>query len=363
MKIGIDAKRAFQNKSGLGNYSRDVIYSLAKKEIIDMHLFTPEIKNDFFSPPKNAKVYLPKIKLLKNFWRLFGVKKIIKKENIQIFHGLSNEIPIGLNKNIKCIVTIHDVIFKKYPSFYNNFDRFIYSKKTKYACKKANRIISVSEQTKRDLISYFNINPEKIEVIYQSCHDAFKTDLKNKNILKKYHLPDDFILYVGTIEERKNLLTILKTLKELPEYKLVIIGEGKSYKKKCLRFISKYNLSNRVFFLQRLTIKEMAAIYQSANIMIYPSVFEGFGIPIIEALFSRVPVITSKGSCFSEAGGPHSKYIDPLSVFEMKEAIIEIQKSSEKRKFMIENGIQYAKKFTDEKIAKNLTSIYNKIYC
>ena len=169
------------------------------------------------------------------------------------------------------------------------------------------------------------------------------------------------MLYVGTIEKRKNLLTLLKTLKELPNQKLVIIGNGKSYKTKCLDFISGNKLSGRVIFLSKLSLEEMAVIYQSAEIMIYPSIFEGFGIPILEALFSKTPVITTKGGCFLEAGGPKSKYINPLSISEMKSAITEIQKSTEIRNNMIEQGLKYAQEFTDDKIAKNLIKIYNNL--
>ena len=112
----------------------------------------------------------------------------------------------------------------------------------------------------------------------------------------------------------------------LPE---LVIGKGKEYKNKCLQYIREHNLQDRVSFLSGIESEEMAAIYQSAKLLVYPSIFEGFGIPILEALFSKIPVITSKDGCFSEAGGPATKYINPLSVNEMKAAILEIQDSNE----------------------------------
>ena len=152
----------------------------------------------------------------------------------------------------------------------------------------------------------------------QSVHHH--RDIKKQEIQVKYNLPKDYLLYVGSIEERKNLLTLLKTIEELPNQKLVVIGNGKAYKIKCLRFIAEHNLSDRVLFLTSLNLEEMAAIYQSAQLLVYPSIFEGFGIPILEALFSKIPVITSKDGCFSEAGGPATKYINPLSVNEIRTA-------------------------------------------
>ena len=172
-------------------------------------------------------------------------------------------------------------------------------------------------------------------------------------------MPEDYILSVGSIEERKNLLTILKTLLELPNQKLVVIGRGKDYKRKCLRFIDTHNLSDRVFFLTGIDTEEMAAVYQNAQMLIYPSLFEGFGIPILEALFSKTPVISSKEGCFVEAGGSETKYIDPLSVHEMKEAIVDIQQSPDLQKTMISKGFEYAQNFTDQKIAANLFQVYN----
>ena len=227
--------------------------------------------------------------------------------------------------------------------------------------ERSNKIIAVSEQTKKDIIHYFKISPNKISVVYQGCNQLFQDGIdRNKRdfIIKKYTLPKEYLLYVGSIEKRKNLLTLIKTLKELPNQKLVVIGDGKSYKKECEKFINQNKLSDRVIFLKKLSIEDMVAIYQSAKIMIYPSIFEGFGIPIIEALFTKTPVITSKGGCFSEAGGPNSKYINPLSVTEIKEAILEIDKSPKLQKDMIEKGLEYAKQFHDKKIAKNLMHIY-----
>ena len=126
-------------------------------------------------------------------------------------------------------------------------------------------------------------------------------------------------------------------------------------------FIAKNKLSERVIFLRGLSLEEMAIIYQSAEIMIYPSIFEGFGIPILEALFSKTPVITSEGGCFCEAGGPYSKYINPLSVSDIKEAIIEIQNSSELQSNMAEKGFEYAQNFTDNNIATNLMEVYTNL--
>ena len=371
MRIGFDAKRAFSNYTGLGNYSRDIIRILSQLyNQNEYFLYTPKVKPNkrlnFIKKSNNISICSPTSKvdkLFKSYWRSKSIVKDLLENNIEIFHGLSHELPFGIEKtNIKTVVTIHDLIFIRYPNLFSIFDRNIYYYKFKSSCERADKIIAISEQTKQDIISFFKIPKEKIEVVYQGCNYIFQKKAANfKGIITKYKLPKKFLLYVGSIEERKNLLTLLKTLTLLPKQKLVVIGNGKSYKKKCIKYIENNNLVNRVFFLSKIPLEDMAAIYQNAEMLIYPSVFEGFGIPILEALYSKIPVITSKGSCFYESGGPESIYINPLCHKEIKQAIVQIQKYPNKRNQVIAEGFKHAKKFNDINIAKNIISVYEKI--
>ena len=373
MRIGFDAKRAFSNNTGLGNYSRDTIKILSHYFPKNKHLlYTPKKNNNsrisFINDIENTVVCTPESlvnRTFKAYWRSKGVVKDLISNQIDLYHGLSNELPIGIETtSIKTVVTIHDLIFMRYPNLFKAIDRKIYHKKFKSACERANKIIAISEQTKKDIIDFFCIPEEKIEVVYQGCNKVFQRKIREDEkhfTISKYNLPKNYLLYVGTIEERKNLLTLLQALKELPCEKLVVVGNGRSYKAKCLRFITENKLSDRVLFLSGLSLEEMAVIYQSANIMIYPSIFEGFGIPILEALFSRTPIITSEKGCFSEAGGLNSKYINPLSVSDIKKTIIEILNSSELQNNMREKGFEYAQNFTNDRIARNLMEVYTNL--
>ena len=356
LKIGIDAKRAFTNYSGLGNYSRDVINSLGEFKNLDLHLFTTKKNISNYKKPENSKIHIPQNYLLKNYWRLYGLNKIVQKENLQIFHGLSNEIPFGLNKKIKSVVTIHDVIFKKYPQFYNSFDKFIYSLKTYYSCRNSNKIITVSKQTKEDLIKYFKINPEKIEVIYQSCHIAFKTPIKNINISNKYKLPKDYILFVGTIEKRKNLKFLLNAIKSNQSINLVCVGEKKSYYREILNFLHNEKINNKIFFLEVKSVNDLSDIYKKAKFLVYPSFYEGFGIPIIEALFSEIPVITLDKPVFRETGGDYCTYVK--NTLELKKIIA---KFWEMKTIKNKNSKNWIKKYNSSKQADQIIRIYNEI--
>ena len=371
MRIGFDAKRAFTNFTGLGNYSRDtfrILNSFYSEN--DYFLYTPKAtlnqRLKFLKNQSKIKIRSPKKildKVFSAFWRTKNLIKDLKKDNLDIYHGLSHELPIGIeNTNIKSIVTVHDLIYLRYPNLFSSIDLKIYDKKFRSACKRANKIIAVSQQTKKDIIDYFSISEDKIEVVYQGCNEVFKKTRNNKELIKnKFQLFEKYLLYVGSIEERKNLITLLKVLKDLPNKKLIVIGDGTRYKKKCMNFIHDNNLSNRIKILSGLNLNDMASIYQNAEMLIYPSIFEGFGIPILEALYSKIPVITSKGGCFIEAGGPDSIYINPLSKEDIIKAINKIDNNSEIREKMIANGLKYAENFSDQNIANNLMKVYQSL--
>jgi len=369
MKIGFDAKRAFLNFTGLGNYSRSIIKILSRYYHNHQYiLYTPLIKNSvLFTDSPNVKIALPEKplqKMFKSYWRSFALTNQIKKDKIDIYHGLSNELPFHLNKiKIKSIVTIHDLVFIRYPYFYKFIDRKIYAKKFRYSCQIADKIIATSKQTKEDLINYFNIDENKIEVIYQCCDSLFYKKIDNSTklkIQKKYKLPLQYILSVGTIEERKNLLNVVKALNtgkiDMP---LVAVGSPTKYINKVKKYIAENRMENHVLFKHNVPLEDLPVLYQMAEVFIYPSFFEGFGIPILEALNSGTPVITSKQGCFPEIGGTSSLYISPDNIDEIAEALQQVLTDSSLRNKMIANGYKYAQNFTEEKIARKIYSSWS----
>lgn len=368
LKIGFDGKRAANNLTGLGNYSRSLIEQLANEfPTNDYFIYTPKAKesilNFFLFAKPNIHLVLPnKSKLL---WRSFGIKNQLLANKIDLFHGLSHEIPFGINKTrIKSIVTIHDLIFLRKPQYYKLIDRIIYKFKSKYACENADRIIAISEKTKEDIVELYNINPAKIDVIYQSCDDSFKTEaseIEKQKIKDKYQLPEKYILSVGTIEPRKNLLVIIRALAQTNQnYKLVVIGKEKAYAKLVKQEIEKLGLQSRVIFLKNIPFKDLPIIYQLAKLFVLPSYYEGFGIPIIEALFSKVPVIAASGSCLEEAGGPDSLYVHPDDVEGFATAINKVINEEDLQQGMIERGLAYVKKFNTELVSNQLMHCYLK---
>ncbi len=370
MKIGFDAKRAVQNNTGLGNYSRYLIEILSEYYPDNQYLlFAPKRKENprlqVLESRENVSFIYPTgiSGLFPSFWRTSGIKSDLKRQSPDIFHGLSGELPVRIAKTgIKSIVTVHDLIFLRYPQYYKSIDRFIYKRKFLYACKNADHVIAVSEATKRDIVNYLNIPAEKITVIYQGCHHGFKEAVslvKKEAVMKKYHLPQNFILYVGSIESRKNLLLIVNSLQFIDnQIGLVAIGKRTPYQDEVERVIKEKGLSDRVYIFNQVPFDDLPTFYQLARIFVYPSYFEGFGIPVLEALSSGVPVIAAKGSCLEEAGGPDSFYVDPDNESELAEKIKTILDDNELMNSMSINGRKYAENFSDKRIADQIFKLY-----
>lgn len=366
IRIGFDAKRIYHNKTGLGNYSRDLVCLLSKIHPNNSYfLYNPkEKKIDRLSNKENLIEVLPTSRFWKRFssvWRQGPMLKQLLADRVQIFHGLSGEIPKGLRAtNIKAVVTIHDLIFMRYPKLYSYTDRKIHYKKFLHAVHRADQVIAISEQTKKDVVTFLKVKPSKIKVIYQGCHHFFKTALPEnfkEEVRKKFNLPNQYILNVGTIETRKNLLLAVKAVKDIDTV-LVVVGGETPYYNEVKEYIDTENIQDKIVFLSDVALKELVAVYQMASIFVYPSIFEGFGIPIIEALYSKIPVITSQGGCFPEAGGPNSLYIDPTDEHELKDKIVAVLNNADVRNSMIEKGHEFVQKFNDDVIAKEMMQVY-----
>lgn len=368
ISIGFDAKRAFFNNSGLGNYSRNLLSALVK--------YFPENKYILFTPKTRKRIILrddpqfsivsPKqipAKIFTPLWRMKYMINEFKRQDLKIYHGLSQELPSGIGRSgVKSVVTIHDLIFIRFPEYYKWIDTKIYTRKLIHSCSVTDHVVAVSKQTRNDLVEFIGVPPGKISVIYQGCNSWFwnqDPESSTRDIISKYHLPRRYLLYVSTIEARKNLLGILKAIYTAKiDMPLVVIGrKTKSYYKEVLHYINEVKLKN-IIFPGGIINTELPAIYRNAECLIYPSFFEGFGIPVLEALVSGTPVITSKGGCFAESGGPGSLYIDPRNPEEIGEAVLKVLNDEDLRNRMISAGTEYVLRFRDEVVAGEYMSLY-----
>lgn len=370
MKIGFDAKRAFVNYTGLGNYSRNLLSSL--------FAFYPAHHYTLFSPKQakhpqaqtwrtqpNVSIITPDFatSIQGSMWRSLRMGNQIQAENIQVFHGLSHELPYNIDKaNCKKIVTIHDLIFLRYPEAYSWFDRQMHLLKVKHACKHADVIIAISQQTKQDLIEFLHVPAEKIQVVYQTCHAQFRQlSIENKKTPPDF-LTTPYILYVGSLAFRKNVTTLIQAFEIVCQtYKepisLVIVGKG-PLKQALEKEAHQRNIAHKVHFLDSITDEALPQLYQSAKAFVYPSLFEGFGIPIIEALYAGVPVVTGNNSCFEEAGGKGAIYVNQTQATAIAEGIFQILTSPSFSQQLVIQGFVHVQQFSPENMAKGTLSCY-----
>lgn len=388
MKIGFDAKRAAQNRTGLGNYSRFVIRILSE-------LF-PDKEYHLYTPKPHRVPYLSEIPTLdrlslhfppqgmwsrlRSLWRVWGITRDIRHDGINLFHGLSNELPLNIGTpgqrekrqgrgRCKHVVTIHDLIFIHTPQYYHWIDRQIYNFKFRRACRCADRIIAVSEYTKQEIMHYYQVPEEKIDVVYQGCDPVFAKDIareKLEEVKGKYHLPDKFVLYVGSIEERKNLMLVARAManvvsKTAPDIHVVAVGRRTPYVDRLQSFLKANGIDHLFHFHHQVPYDDLPSFYKLAATFAYPSRIEGFGIPLLEAITSGLPAIGSTGSCLEEAGGPDSIYVDPDDGQAMADAIISTCEDESLRQRMIAKGKEYALQFTDERLCRSLMDTYQKV--
>lgn len=281
---------------------------------------------------------------------------------LDVFHGLSSEIPVKKDKKTRYVVTIHDLIFLRFPHLYHPLDVQIYKYKAKFACEKADKVIAVSQQTADDIIRFLGISEKKIEVVYQGCHQNFKKEVTKEEmekVARKYQLPPAYMLTVGTIEKRKNIGLILDFLKNNPDFDLplVVVGKPTPYLNELLAYAEASGIEERVMFLHQVTFEDLPAVYAGAYVFIYPSIFEGFGIPIIEAQESGVPVITSMGTCFEEVGGRSVLYNDPHDIEHLKSNLDALQ-CKDFRENLIRVGKENTRRFQPKSISEKLIDVY-----
>ncbi len=370
-KIAYDGKRAVQNYTGIGNYSRLALESLLPLMPDDtFELYTPKIVQN---PRLKKLLESPQVKLITpdtiagrlfpGYWRSVGLTKQLERDKPSLYHGLSNELPHGIEKTgIPTVVTIHDLIFERHPEFYHAPDVAICSRKFRYAAEVADRVIAISRKTADDLKELYGIPEDKIRIVYQGCSPIFFKTPEPEAVEENRRRYGPYIIGVGTIEARKNQLLTLRALAQLPDdVTLVLVGRQTAYAKRILQEANRLGLSDRLKMVSSVAMGDLPALYAGAVFAAYPSFYEGFGIPMLEALAAGVPLIAAKGSCLEEAGGPGAIYVDPNDVDAFAAAAKKLLESPLLRTEMVDRGRQYIARFASENFGRDLLNVYNEL--
>ena len=352
MKIGFDAKRYYHNRTGLGNYSRTLVGNISA-----MH--------------PDAETCLYDCKAME---RTFRLGRRAQDDGCDVFHGLSNELPRDIaRRGLPSVVTMHDVAWRTFPDMYKPWDRVIYDWKYGWSARHATHVVCISESTKRDVIRFYGVPEQRISVIYQPAQTTFYEPMDKVEAARRvsealpYLNSEPYILTVGSINSRKNLLGMVKAYERLPRDSrphFVVVGDGGEYRKTVERYISDHGGMDGVIHIESnihdaLTLK---ALYTQAQLLMYPSFYEGFGLPVVEAALQCCPVITSNVSSLPEAAGDAAIQCSPSSVDEIAEALRFMLGNEAERKERGVRARQYCmENFDTARLTRQMYDLYQSL--
>lgn len=364
MDIYFEAKRLFYNNTGLGNYSRWLLDEYSKRyQDNNLILLKPGDHQSAFQPtystfPFQTKTYSNALGIK----RTFNLYDIVS--NRSVFHGMSAELPFQkTKKNIKKIVTIHDLIFLERKSDYQWIDRMIYTKKLENAIVQADQIICISEFTKNSLLKYYQHIDSKIKVVYQNCSQAFYEKWKSDEISElknKYTLPELYWICVSSMNPRKNLQSIIEAYKIIPESSRIpflFVGRG-SESTNLKKTIHNYKLEKYFIFLDSIPNELLPGLYQGSIGLIYPSLIEGFGIPAVEAMASQIPIIIHHNTVLEEVIQGAGWSINCNKGDELSNAILELQSNASLHSQLVHAADGEIKKFDNDHLMLKYREIY-----
>lgn len=374
MIIAIDATIIREEITGTGFYITNLINGLIKIDNSNTYyIFGDEkfLKRHLKTEKNNFKIVHKRFKnrIIRVLWEYFILPLELKKLKVEILHSPNYITPL-MKLGFKVILTIHDLTFLLFADKYPVTKRLLFGRMINIYIKISDKIIAVSENTKKDILRFFTIPENKISVTYESYPEYYNEYIDSKNAkehLKKYGIKKEFILYVGMIEPRKNILALLKAFIQLDkelDLDLVIVGKKGWYYSEIENFIASVEiekLNNNIIFTGYIHEDELKYFYRSALVFVYPSLYEGFGLPPLQAMACGVPVITSNISSLPEVVGEAAVQINPESITEIVKNVKLVYNNKDFREILIEKGLKRAKLFNLEKIAENTLNIYKNI--
>lgn len=374
-RIGFDAIRALRNTTGLGNYARGVLRGLHRHDPgLDIHLYAPDPGcAEFRGLPGElgATLHLPigpSNPVSRRWWRTFRAGRAAARDQVQLYHGLTHELPRDLpGTGIRSVVSFHDLIYETSPQYFPRVDRWSYRWRYRWSATQATALVAVSDQTRDDLVAWYGIEPAHIAVIPPARHPAFAMPVPATGraaVRAKYGVPAEFLFSLGTLESRKNhrvLVAALAALGSADALPLVLAGRDGGALQTLQREIADRGLAGRVRVLTDVATADLPALIQSAAIFLYPSLVEGFGMPIVEALSAGTPVIAADGGCLVEAGGPGSRYVSPSDADAWAAAIRELLGDTAAQARMREVGRTWAAQFDGDRLAARMAAVYDAV--
>src|SRR4030042_3395242 len=366
MKIGIDCRTIlnvqFGELAGVGHYTYYLIKYLLeidKQNEYVLFFYDRRIKAPEFEQPNVKIVYFPGLENIGKipfFYRHWFIPQILRLYRLDVYHNPANIIPIFYFK--KSIITIHDLAIYKNPEWFPDHQFFTKRILIPWSVAKAKKIIAVSQNTKDDLIKLFRVKKDKVEVIHEGVEDYNNLKIDETKIEEKFKIKEPYFLFIGSLEPRKNLVRLIEAYAEFlkenenKKFKLVLAGKRGWKFEPIFSTIERLGLSGNVIYLGYISLEEKIYLLKNAWALVYPSLYEGFGLPIIEAMNLGVPVITSNIASIPELVIDNALLVEPYDIDSIKLALVKMANDLESRQNLIRKGRGIARNFNWLQCAK-----------
>lgn len=364
MKIGVDARNLMGQRTGVGRYLINLLRHFADSpQSHDFYLFSNSVIENLSLPGLHHRT----VKGPNLFWKQVILPYEQWKNKCDVLFIPTYSTPIF--NPIKTVVTIHDLIFLLYPEWATRNQRNRFSTIVKHSACRADCVIAVSESTRADILKYTGVKNDKVEVVYEGVDEQFRVlnTIDEASFLNRYNLDKPFILFVGSIHPRRNVQRVIESFVQLKvekkiDHQLVLIGLKQQLDPSISHLIHERNIDQSISMLGFVPDEDLVKFYNLADIFIYPSLYEGFGLPVLEAMACGTPVITSNTSSLPEVAGDAAVLIDPSNQSQMVDAIQNIVENRAWAEELKERGLERCKKFSWKSAAKTTCEIFESVY-
>ena len=362
-RFGFDAKTGLPNRVGSGEFCYQLlraIYNIDKKN--EYFIFLPEKPTS--DMPKESKNW-HYVVFSGKLWTLVGLSRRLwnYRNKVDVFFSPTHYLPFSTTR--PSVIAILDISYLHFPQLFKKRDLYQLKLWGRYSLGKARRIITISKSSKNDIIKAYGVLEDKISVVYPGIKIGkdSKSEMRTSTLKEKFGIDEDFILFVGTLQPRKNIEKLIEAFSMLKNKNIILVVVGKKgwMFEKIMSAPQKFGVSDRVKFLHSVTDEELPIFYKNAMCFVLPSLYEGFGLPVLEAMQYGCPVLTSNVSSLPEAGGDAAIYSDPQSVEDMAEKINRVVSSQKTREEMVKKGLEQIKKFSWEKSAEKTIKLLEEV--
>lgn len=375
MLIGLDASRALRaSRTGTERYALEIINHLLHLPEAAAHewrLYVDTAPPPTFLPPIRGQCRAAAVEFCvlprQRLWTHSALAREVNRRPPAVLFVPAHVVPFTwpMHQLPPTVVTIHDLGYHVFPEAHTPFQRFYLPWSTRWSAKRARQIIAVSQATAADLQRYYNTPPEKITVIHEATSWPQMT-WTDQLVRARYPLPNQYALYVGTLQPRKNLARLIHAYHRLNQrqplsWDLVLAGAGGWASAALAQVVTDLHLSDRVHFLGYVPDEALSALYYGAQFFCFPSLFEGFGLPVLEAQLHGVPVMTANNSALPEIAGDAALLVDPTDVDAIAAAMLQLSQDEPLRQRLIAAGYENVKRFSWEKAAQETLAVLEKV--